>query len=250
MSSENTKEGHRKRLREKFLKSGLEGFNDYEIIELLLSLGTPRRDCKQPAKEAIKRFHNLRGVLEAPAKELQKIDGIGAHNAFGIKLVQEVAREFLKSKILEKPFFSSSQEVFDYLYHSMRGLKKEVFKVMYLNSRNQILDTIDLSEGTVNSSSVSPREVIESALKSNAAALILAHNHPSGGITPSSADKKLTRNMVYSGKIMQVSILDHIIIGDNRYYSFAGEGLISEYETDFLSLMLRSSNGHGKKDTR
>jgi DNA repair protein RadC len=250
MSSENTKEGHRKRLREKFLKSGLEGFNDYEIIELLLSLGTPRRDCKQPAKEAIKRFHNLRGVLEAPAKELQKIDGIGAHNAFGIKLVQEVAREFLKSKILEKPFFSSSQEVFDYLYHSMRGLKKEVFKVMYLNSRNQILDTIDLSEGTVNSSSVSPREVIESALKSNAAALILAHNHPSGGITPSSADKKLTRNMVYAGKIMQVSILDHIIIGDNRYYSFAGEGLISEYETDFLSLMLRSSNGHGKKDTR
>jgi DNA repair protein RadC len=250
MSSENTKEGHRKRLREKFLKSGLEGFNDYEIIELLLSLGTPRRDCKQPAKEAIKRFHNLRGVLEAPAKELQKIDGIGAHNAFGIKLVQEVAREFLKSKILEKPFFSSSQEVFDYLYHSMRGLKKEIFKVMYLNSRNQILDTIDLSEGTVNSSSVSPREVIESALKSNAAALILAHNHPSGGITPSSADKKLTRNMVYAGKIMQVSILDHIIIGDNRYYSFAGEGLISEYETDFLSLMLRSSNGHGKKDTR
>jgi DNA repair protein RadC len=250
MSSENINERHRKRLREKFLKSGLEGFNDYEIIELLLSLGTPRRDCKQPAKEAIKRFRNLRGVLEAPARELQQIDGIGAHNAFGIKLVQEVAREFLKAKMLEKSYLSSSKEVFDYLYHSMRGLKKEVFKVIYLNSQNQIINTVDLSEGTVNSSSVSTREVIDSALKHNAAALIIAHNHPSGAVTPSSADKKLTRNMVYAGKIMQVSILDHIIIGDNRFYSFAGEGLISEYETDFLSLMLRGSNVPDPKDNR
>jgi DNA repair protein RadC len=250
MTSENIHDGHRKRLREKFLKSGLEGFNDYEIVELLLSLGTPRRDCKQPAKEAIKRFHNLRGVLEAPARELQQIKGIGAHNAFGIKLVQEVAREFLKAKILEKPYFSSSQEVFDYLYHAMRGLKKEVFKVIYLNSQNQIIDTVDLSEGTINSSSVSPREVIESALKNNAAALVIAHNHPSGAIVPSSADKKLTREMVYAGKIMQLSVLDHIIIGDNRYFSFSGEGLISEYETDFLSVKLRNIDDSNRKDSR
>jgi DNA repair protein RadC len=250
MTSENIHDGHRKRLREKFLKSGLEGFNDYEIIELLLSLGTPRRDCKQPAKEAVKRFHNLRGVLEAPVRELQQIDGIGAHNAFGIKLVQEVAREFLKARILEKPYFSSSQEVFDYLYHSMRGLKKEVFKLIYLNSRNQIIDTVDLSEGTVNSSSVSPREVIESALKNNAAALIIVHNHPSGAVAPSPADNKLTRNLVYAGKIMQLSILDHIIVGDNRYFSFAGEGLINEYETDFLSVMLRSSDDSNRKSPR
>jgi DNA repair protein RadC len=250
MLEENTNEGHRKRLREKFLKSGLEGFNDYEIIELLLSLGTPRRDCKQPAKEAINRFHNLRGVLEAPTRELLQIKGIGAHNAFGIKLVQEVAREFLKAKILEKPYLSSSQEVFDYLYHAMRGLKKEVFKVVYLNSRNQIIDTIDLSEGTVNSSAVSPREVIESALKNNAAALIIAHNHPSGAVTPSAADKKLTREMVYAGKIMRLSVLDHIIIGDNQYFSFAGEGLIGEYETDFLNVMLRITNDSNRKTTQ
>jgi DNA repair protein RadC len=161
MTSDDSHQGHRKRLREKFLKSGLSGFHDYEIVELLLSLGTPRKDCKTAAKEAIKRFQTLRGVLEAPAKELQQIDGIGAHSAFGIKLVQEVAREFLRAKILEKPFYKSSQEVFDYLYHAMRGLKKEVFKVIYLTSQNQIIDTVDLSEGTVNSSSVSPREVIE-----------------------------------------------------------------------------------------
>jgi DNA repair protein RadC len=237
----NKYQGHRKRLREKFLRSGLSGFHDYEIVELLLSLGTPRKDCKQAAKEAIKRFQTLRGVLEAPAEELQQIDGIGAHSAFGIKLIQEVAREFLKAKILEKPFYTSSQEVFDYLYHAMRGLKKETFKVMYLNSQNQIIDTVDLSEGTVNSSSVSPREVIEGAIKNNAAALIFVHNHPSGVPEPSPSDKSLTRELVYGGKIMRLRVLDHIIIGDNKYYSFAGEGLIEEYETDFLNLILKGT---------
>jgi DNA repair protein RadC len=238
---EDIHQGHRKRLREKFLKSGLSGFHDYEIVELLLSLGTPRKDCKQAAKEAIKRFQTLRGVLEAPAEELQQIDGIGAHSAFGIKLVQEVAREFLKAKILEKPFYRSSQEVFDYLYHAMRGLKKEVFKVIYLNSQNQIIDTVDLSEGTVNSSAVSPREVIEGAIKSNSTALIFVHNHPSGNPEPSTNDKGLTRELVYASKLLRIKVLDHIIIGDNRYFSFAGEGLIEEYETDFLNMMLKGT---------
>jgi len=219
----------------------MSGFHDYEIVEILLSLGTPRKDCKAPAKEAIKRFKTLRGVLEAPLEELQQIEGIGAHSAFGIKLVQEVAREFLKAKILEKPFYKSSREVFDYLYHSMRGLKKEVFKVVYLNGQNQIIDTVDLSSGTVNSSSVSPREVIEGAIKSNAVALIFVHNHPSGNPEPSASDKSLTRELVYASRITRLKVLDHIIIGDNRYYSFAGEGLIEEYESDYLNLMVRGT---------
>jgi DNA repair protein RadC len=206
-----------------------------------LSLGTPRKDCKPAAKEAIQRFKTLRGVLEAPVEELQKIKGIGIHSAFGIKLVQEVAREFLRAKMLEKPFYHSSQEVFDYLYHAMRGLKKEVFKVLYLSSQNQIIDTVDLSEGTVNSSAVSPREVIEGALRNNAAALIFVHNHPSGAVAPSVNDKSLTRELVYARRIMRLKVLDHIIIGDNKYYSFTGDGLIEEYETDFLNQMLKSA---------
>jgi DNA repair protein RadC len=242
MPSDDTHQGHRKRLREKFLKSGLAGFHDYEIVELLLSLGTPRKDCKLPAKEAIRKFKTLRGVLEAPTEELQQIDGIGTHSAFGFKLVQEIAREFLKAKILDKPFYKSSQEVFDYLYHSMRGLKKEVFKIIYLNSQNQIIDTIDLSEGTVNSSYVSAREVIEAAIKHSAASLIFVHNHPSGNPEPSPSDKELTRELVYASRIMQLKVLDHIIVGDNRYFSFAGEGLIEEYELDFLNLKLRGTS--------
>jgi len=231
--------GHRKRLREKFIKSGLQGFHDYEIIELLLSLGTPRKDCKQQAKEAIKKFKTLRGVLEATPEELQQIDGIGSHSAFGIKLVQEVAREFLKEKIIDKTVYKSSQEIFDFLYHSMRDLKKEVFKVIYLNSQNQIIDTADLFEGTVNSSAISPREVIATAIKHNAISLIFVHNHPSGNPQPSQSDKELTRDLVYAGSIMQTRVLDHIVIGNNRYFSFAGEGLIEEYELNFLNLKMK-----------
>jgi len=242
MTSDIVIKGHRKRLREKFIRSGLAGFHDYEIIELLLSLGTPRRDCKQPAKEAIKRFKTLRGVLEASPDELQEIDGIGPHSAFGVKLVQEVAREFLKEKILDKPFYKSSREVFDYLYHSMRDLKKEVFKVIYLNAQNQIIDTVDLFEGTVNSSAVSLREVIEGAIKYNAVSLIFVHNHPSGSPEPSASDRELTRDLVFTGKVMRIKVLDHIIIGDNKYFSFAGEGLMEEYELDFLNLKMRGTS--------
>jgi len=239
MPSSDTSPGHRKRLREKFIKSGLAGFHDYEIIELLLSLGTPRKDCKQPAKEAIKKFKSLRGVLEAPPEELQQIDGIGPHSAFGIKVVQEVAREFLKEKIIDKPIYKSSQEVFDYLYHSMRDLKKELFKVIYLNSQNQIIDTADLFEGTITSSSISPREVMESAIKHNAASLIFVHNHPSGNPEPSANDKELTKDLLYAASIMQIKVLDHIIIGNNKYFSFAGEGLIDEYKMGFLNIKIR-----------
>ena len=237
--SSDAHKGHRKRLREKFLKSGLSGFHDYEIVELLLTLGSPRKDCKPQAKEAIKRFKSLRGVLAASLEELQQIKGIGPHSAFGIKLMQEVAREFLKEKIIDRPFYKSSQEIFEYLYHSMRDLKKEVFKVIYLNSQNQIMETVDLFQGTVNSSSVSPREVIEGALKHNAVSLIFVHNHPSGNPEPSAGDKELTRELVYAGKIMRLNILDHIIIGNNRYFSFADEGLIKQCEEDFLKIKIR-----------
>ena len=246
MPSNETSLGHRKRLREKFIRSGLTGFHDYEIVELLLSLGTPRKDCKPQAKEAIKRFKTLRGVLEASLEELQQIHGIGPHSAFGIKLVREVAREFLKARIIDQPIYKSSQEIFDYLYHSMRDLKKELFKVIYLNSQNQIIEIADLFEGTVDSGVISPREVMEGAIKHNAVSLIFVHNHPSGNPEPSKNDKEVTRDLVYAGSIMRVRVLDHIIIGNNRYFSFAGEGLIEEYELDFLNLKVRGT-AEGKR---
>ena len=239
MPADESPAGHRKRLRQKFLQSGLDGFHDYEIVELLLTLGSPRRDCKPQAKALLKKFKTLRGVLEAPLEELQQINGIGPHNAFGIKLIRETTRKFLKEKIIDKAVYKSSQEIFDYLYHSMRDLKKELFKVLYLNSRHQIIESGDLFKGTLTNSAISPREVIENALKHNAACLVFAHNHPSGNPEPSQNDRQITRELVYAAAIMQIKVLDHVVIGDNKYFSFSGEGLIEQYEMDFLGLKIK-----------
>jgi DNA repair protein RadC len=231
-----SQEGHRKRLRERFNQSGLAAFLDYEIVELLLTLGTPRKDCKLQAKEAIKTFKTLRGVLEAPPQELQKIKGITAHNVFVIKFMQEMAREFLKGQVLDKPYCRSSREVFDYLCHAMRDLKKEVFKVMFLDAQNRVVQIENLFEGTLNASAIYPREIIQGAVKHNAAALIFVHNHPAGNPQPSDNDKQITRDLIFAGNIVQIKVLDHIIIGENRYFSFADAGLIEEYNSEFLAL--------------
>ena len=222
--------GHRGRLRQKFLRAGLDGFLDYEIIELLLTLGTPRRDCKEQAKEALREFKTLGGVLEASPHDLQRIRGIGPHNVFGLRFVQEVSRRFLREKMMSRAFCRSSREVFDYLYHSLRDLKKEKFKVLFLDAKNQILEEKTLFEGTVDSSAVYPREIIRDALRYEASSLVFVHNHPSGDPDPSLCDKEITRDLVFAAKVMQLKILDHIIIGNNCYFSFADQGLIEEYE--------------------
>jgi DNA repair protein RadC len=222
--------GHRWRLREKFIVGGLQGFLDYEIIELLLTLGTPRRDCKKQAKEAIKKFKVLRRVLEADEAELREIKGIGPHNVFGIRLVQEVSRRFLKEKMLNRPVCHSSKEVFDYLYHSLRDARTERFKVLFLDAKNYILEERTFFEGTVDSSAVYPREVIKAAVRFGASSLIFVHNHPSGDPEPSESDREITKELIFATNIMQIKVLDHIIIGNNRYFSFADQGLIEEYE--------------------
>jgi DNA repair protein RadC len=231
-----SQEGHRKRLRERFNQSGLSAFLDYEVVELLLTLGTARKDCKPQAKEAIRRFKTLRGVLEASPEELRKIKGITAHNIFVIKFMQEIAREFLKGQVLDKPYCRSSGEVFDYLYHSMRDLKKEIFKVMFLDSQNRVVEIEDLFEGTLNASAIYPREIVQGAVKHHAAALIFVHNHPAGNPRPSDNDKQITQDLVFAGNIMQINVLDHIVIGENRYFSFADAGLIDQYNSDYLTL--------------
>jgi DNA repair protein RadC len=121
----------------------------------------------------------------------------------------------------------------------MRDLKKEVLKVLYLNGQNQIINTVDLFEGTLESIPIRPREIVESAIQYNATALIVAHNHPSGDPTPSQGDKQLTRDLVFIGMLLPMRVLDHVIVGDNRYFSFADEGLIKKYRDNFLNLKVR-----------
>jgi len=234
-------EGLRGRLRpvqQKFIRSGLESLGDQECIELVLSLVLPQRQCRQKAEECIERFGNLRRFVSASVEELQQA-GIPLLCMFYIKLLHELPVEVLKQKIIEKSIYKSSKEVFDYLYYSMRDLKKEVFKVIYLNRRSQVIDTVDLFEGTLEDIPIRPREIVESAIKYNAAAQIFIHNHPSGDPTPSKSDKQLTRDLVFVGHILQIKVLDHIIIGENRYFSFADQGIIEKYEDNFLNLRIR-----------
>jgi len=239
--TEDSRRGHRQRLRERFLKTGLSGFQDYEVVELLLSLGTPRKDCKQPAKDAVKKFGGLRGVLEASREDLQEIEGIGPSNAFGIALMREVAREFLEARLRDKPYVASSTEVYDYLAVAMRGLKHEVLKVLHLDAANGIIAVEDLAEGTINASAVSVRSIVEAALRRRAVSLVVAHNHPSGSVKPSLADKALTRELVQAARLVNVKVLDHLIIGEGSFYSFAGEGLIEEYEAETVRQQMKGA---------
>ena len=195
-------EGHRQRLRERFLADGLDGFHDYEVIELLLTLATPRKDCKEMAKAALTRFKTLQGVVEAAPAELCKVNGIGPKNIFPLRLIKAVADRYLKKKLIHKDAINDSKTLFDYLYHSIGDKQREFFEVIFLNSKNQVIATNTISEGTLTASSVYPREVIQAALGHAAAALIFAHNHPSGDPQPSSEDLAVTRQLVFAGRIM------------------------------------------------
>ncbi len=233
--------GHRQRLRERFLAGGLEGFHDYEVIELLLTLTTPRKDCKDAAKAALNRFKTLQDVLEASPRELCKVNGVGPKNLFGIKLIKAVADRYLEKKLIHKDAINDSRALFDYLHHQIGDKRREFFKVIFLNAKNQVIAADTISEGTLTASSVYPREVIQAALSHNAAALIFAHNHPSGDPQPSSEDIAVTRQLVFAGKVMGMVIHEHIIIGDKHYFSFADQGYIERMNREFEKLTEQGS---------
>jgi DNA repair protein RadC len=238
MSSKTTHigEGHRGRLRQRFRSGGLEGFLDYEVIELLLTLATPRKDCKDAAKAALKRFKTLQGVLEASPQDLQEVPGVGPRNMLGIKLVKAVAERYLAKKVIGKVAITNSRALFDYLNSAIRDKTQECFLVIFLDSKNRVMAMETLSEGTLTASSVYPREVIRAALRHHAAALIFAHNHPSGEPQPSAEDLAVTRQLVFAGRIMGITVHEHLVIGDNHYFSFADQGHIARMHSEFDAL--------------
>ena len=229
--------GHRQRLRDRFLAAGLEGFQDYEVIELLLTLGTPRKDCKDASKAALTKFKTLQAVIEASPTQLCEVKGIGPKNLFGIKLIQAVADRYFQKKLIHKDPINNSKELFDYLYHSLRDKQREFFKAIFLDSKNRVISTETLSEGTLTASSVYPREVVQAALSHHAAAVIFAHNHPSGDPKPSQDDISITRQLVFAGRVMGITVHEHIIIGNNRFFSFADHGYMNQMNQDADALM-------------
>jgi DNA repair protein RadC len=219
------------------MTAGLDGFHDYEVIELLLTLGTPRKDCKDAAKAALSRFKSLQRVIEASPAELCEIKGLGTKNIFGIKLIRAVADRYLKKKLIGKEIIGNSKELFDFLYHRLRDRQRESFNAIFMDSKNRVITTETLSEGTLTASSVYPREVVHAALNHYAAAMIFAHSHPSGDPQPSPEDIAITRQLVFAGRVMGITVHEHIVIGDNRYFSFADRGYIRQMTREYDALV-------------
>lgn len=220
--------GHRQRLRERFLKSGLSGLADYEVIELLLILAIPRGDVKQPAKALIKRFKNLRGILDAPADELQATSGIGTVTPIALQIIRAAATLYLQQSCEDRDSFTDPSYLNDFWLMRLGALPIEVFEVAYLDSAYRLLrDGVErLEEGTIDRAAVYPRRVVEASLKRKAAAIVLAHNHPNGRVQPSEHDKLLTRAIVLAAETIQLRVLDHLIISAHEVFSFRKEGLL------------------------
>lgn len=215
--------GHRQRLRDRYKIGGPDAMPEYEILELLLMQAIPRRDVKPLAKELIQNFGSLSAVLSAPIEKLEKVKGLGEGSAFSLKLAYGVAQVIRKEKV-KRHKFSNKIDIIDYLYTKLSDLNHEEFFVMYLDSKNGLIKDESLFRGTVNRSTVYPREVMKQAITFGATKIIVAHNHPSGDATPSVEDEMLTVQLFSSAKTMGVHMIDHLIIAKEGHYSFADEG--------------------------
>ena len=220
-------EGHRKRLRERFLNSGLAGFHDHEILELLLTYAIPRRDVKPIAKELLNKFgNNLASVLDAPAEALQRRGrwgrGVCRHL---ISLVPRLFDSYKASRWARQETFGSTQSAVSYLRALLGTQRQEVFCVLALDSQNRLIAVEQVQRGSVNRTAVFPRQVAEASLKHRATAVILSHNHPGGSPAPSAADRQLTKRLRNMLADLDIVVHDHIIVaGEDQYYSFAENG--------------------------
>jgi len=223
---EDPNRGHRRRLRRKYAHAGTEALHDYEVLELLLTFVIRRQDVKLRAKALLERFATLKGVLDAEPEELKRIEGIGERSSVLLKLIKECASLYLKQAARAKRQVGCTTELLDYCRIAMGGKKDEEFCVIYLDAQNQIIECETVQKGVVNQAVVYPRQVLENALKKKASAMILAHNHPSGHVRPSDADIRLTRTIQEAARMLDILVHDHIIIGENRFFSFREEGLM------------------------
>jgi DNA repair protein RadC len=218
--------GHRQRLRNRFLQGGSRALQDYELLELLLTFAIPYSDVKPLAKQLIQHFGSFTRVLDATPEALMEVQGVRDYSATLIRLVKACAEYYLKEEVLERPRISSLSALVDYCRTAMGGLPDEQFRVIFLNSQNEIIAEEIVQEGTVNQTVVYPRKVLELALKHKASGLILVHNHPSGNLTPSAADLELTRSLVKASRSLNLTVHDHLIISRQGHFSLAEKNLL------------------------
>ena len=231
--NEKDNQGHRERIKEKFLKNGIDGFAEYEILELLLTYCIPRKDTKPIAKDLLNKFKTLDNVFKADFDKLSVIDGLGNNSIAFLKLIGDLPSiiykdELKNKKLIDKETLKISNKdiLLNYLRNKIGYEEIEKFYVIYLSSSNEVIEFEENSVGTLDRSSVYPREIYKKIINLNAKSVILAHNHPSDNITPSKSDIELTNEIAKGLKNFGALLIEHIIITKNSYFSFLEEGLI------------------------
>jgi DNA repair protein RadC len=215
------------RPREKLLKKGPKALSNSELLAILLRTGTSGSSAIDLARNVMKKFGTFRNMAHTDARDWKEIKGLGSAKVAHVQAALEIGRRYREDEVTTvKQKISSVKDVIDIIMPQMRDLKTEVFKVVCLDSNNRMIDISDAACGTINHAVPIVREIIHSALQKFAASIICVHNHPSGNITPSAQDKNFTKELCDAGKLMEIEVLDHVIIGNDQFYSFADEGLM------------------------
>lgn len=218
--------GHRDRLRARLLESGEGALQDYELLELVLFSAIPRRDVKPLAKQLLARFGGLPELMNASLEELTKINGISENTALLLKAMTAISHRALKAELMQKPILNSWTRLMEYCQATMAHEKKEHFRILFMNKKNELIADEIQQSGTVDHTPAYPREIMKRALEQGATALILVHNHPSGDPKPSQADIDLTHTIIRAAEPFGIVIHDHIVVSRNGYTSFKNQGLI------------------------
>ena len=224
--NKNPNSGHRERLRQRFRKHGLENFQDYEVLELLLLYVARQKDMKPVARRLIERFGSFQAVLDAPVEELQAVVGVGEAGTTLIHFVKAAAARYLAQRSELNITPENITELVDACRLKMGSLSYEQFRLVSLNSSFVMVGEDVISEGTIDQAAVYPRKVVETALKRGATTLIFAHNHPSGDTAPSEMDKTITRSLVLAARAVGLTVFEHLIVSPADYFSFREHGLI------------------------
>ena len=219
-----THDGHRQRLKQLFLKEGLDNFYDYQALELLLYYCIPRKDTNPIAHSLIDTFGSLSQVLEAPVEELMRVEGVGEHAATFLHLVTEVGRYYLVNRGSQVKILPTIEDCAKYMLPYFFGRRNETVFLLCLDAKCKVLCCRELGEGTVKSAAISVRKIMETALTVNATTVVLAHNHPSGIAVPSGDDIQTTRRIAAALSAVEIHLADHIVVADDDYVSMVQSG--------------------------
>ncbi len=215
------------RPREKMLEKGREALSDAELIAILIGSGNSKETAVDLSRRILKvADDNLINLSQMSINELTSFNGIGEAKAVSIVAALELGRRRRFAEASKQTLIKNSKDAFEYFYMRMSDLEHEQFWVLLLNPANKVIKLAKVSDGGVNGTSADPKRIFKIALENNATAMMLCHNHPSGSVEPSDADKSITRSIVNGGKILDIKILDHLVVGIDNYFSFADSGLI------------------------